>query len=72
VNDGLPLIEPLIGLKECPCMLNVRIPTRTMRANPEGIAQNTNRTIVEAINQAHEMLEKVMGQVEASLFGGPM
>lgn len=53
-------------------MLNVRIPTRTMRANPEGIAQNTNRTIVEAINQAHEMLEKVMGQVEASLFGGPM
>jgi hypothetical protein len=50
VNDGLPLAEPPIGLKDYPCMLDIlRIPTSTTRVAIEGIPLDTNRTITEEV-----------------------
>ncbi len=72
VNDGLPLEEPSIELKDYPCMLDItRIPIGTTRVATKGIPLDTNRTIAEEVQQACEMLEEVRGQVEASTFGGP-
>jgi hypothetical protein len=73
VNDGLPLVEPLIGLEDYPCMLDViGISTSTTRVAIKGIPLNTNKTIVEEVQQTCEMLKEVKGQVKASTFGRPM
>jgi hypothetical protein len=72
VNDELPLVEPSIRLEDYPCMLDVtRISTSTTRVATERIPLNTNRTIVEEVQQTCEMLEEVKGQMKTSTTRGP-
>jgi hypothetical protein len=73
VNDGLPLIEPPIGLKDYPCIFDITgIPTCITRVATEGIPLDINRKIIEEVQQTCEMLKEARGQVEASTFGGPI
>ncbi len=73
MNDGFPLIEPLIRLENYLCMLDVtRIPKGTTRIVVKGIPLNINRTITEEVQPACEMLKEVRGQVKSSPFRRPI